>query len=350
MPSPPPPTAVIFDLDGTLVQTRLASWEVFRGVSDRFGLGFTHPEEFFALFDGNLYASLRKVCRDDDHAAEVKQAMLESLGTSYAPWPVPGIADVVRRLASVATLAVMSSNATATIRRILSDHDLALCFSHVFGGDVSESKQQAIERFVADADFGPGRRCESIYDESATPSAHEPGRTVLITDTVGDVREARAAGIRVVGVAWGMHTAEDLSDAGAEFVALWPQEILTHLLGSEATRACVGSCALPRSMTPRTPSAMDRPEQPAATAEPAPTSCGSASDGSCCGRCARSPHQPETGAGAARVASEARVHRRQAAAATHAARPARPADAISDSARGRATASEVQAAVALICS
>jgi phosphoglycolate phosphatase-like HAD superfamily hydrolase len=37
--------AVIFDLDGTLVQTRVASWEVFAPISERFGLGISEPEQ-----------------------------------------------------------------------------------------------------------------------------------------------------------------------------------------------------------------------------------------------------------------------------------------------------------------
>jgi phosphoglycolate phosphatase len=255
MASPPPITAVIFDLDGTLVQTRLASWEVFRAVSDTYRLGIREPEEFFALFDGNFYASLRQLCRDDQQSAEVKQAFIDSLGDNYRPWPVPGIAAVVRRMASVATLAVMSSNATPVIRRILTEHDLAFCISHVFGGDVIESKESAIRQFVSDPTFGPGRRCQGSYDESATPVVHEPGHTVLVTDTVGDVREATAAGIRAVGVTWGMHTAPDLLEAGAEFVALWPQEILSHLLGDQASQPAQGACALPDEKAANRPAA-----------------------------------------------------------------------------------------------
>jgi phosphoglycolate phosphatase len=68
---------------------------------------------------------------------------------------------------------------------------------------------------------------------------------VLVTDTAGDVRDARETGIRVVGVAWGMHSVDELLDAGAEFVALWPQEITAYLLGDAAVEPPGGACAVP---------------------------------------------------------------------------------------------------------
>jgi phosphoserine phosphatase len=130
--SPPPVRAVLFDLDGTLVQTRVASWEIFSRVNDRFGLGVDEQEQYFELFRGNIYASIRELCRDEAHAAEVKAAFLTLLREEYTPPLVPGVADVVRRLAAECTLAVMSSNATQVLRRVLEGAGLAFCFAHVF--------------------------------------------------------------------------------------------------------------------------------------------------------------------------------------------------------------------------
>lgn len=241
----PPVQAVIFDLDGTLVQTRTASWEVFSPISDRFGLGIDSPEQYFELFQGNVFASIRTLCRDDAHAAEVKEAFLERLRTDYAPPMVPGMVDVVRRLAGDCTLAVMSSNAMAVLRRVLVSNGLALCFAHVFGGDVAPDKRAAIRGFLADSGNGYGRRCSADYDETGRLSEPEPASTVLVTDTAGDVRDALEAGIRVVGVAWGMHSVDELQAAGAEFVALWPQEVSAYLLGDAASVPVAGACALP---------------------------------------------------------------------------------------------------------
>ena len=243
--SPPPGRAVLFDLDGTLVQTRVASWEIFSRVNDRFGLGVDEQEQYFELFRGNIYASIRELCRDEAHAAEVKAAFLTLLREEYTPPLVPGVADVVRRLAAECTLAVMSSNATQVLRRVLEGAGLAFCFAHVFGGDVIPDKRAAIRAFLADAGSAFGRRCSADYDEGGRGPRPDPSDTVLVTDTAGDVRDALEAGIRVIGVAWGMHSVADLTAAGAEFVALWPQEIASHLLGDAAAHPPAGACAVP---------------------------------------------------------------------------------------------------------
>jgi len=248
--SPPPVRAVLFDLDGTLVQTRVASWEIFSRVNDRFGLGVDEQEQYFELFRGNIYASIRELCRDEAHAAEVKAAFLTLLREEYTPPLVPGVADVVRRLAAECTLAVMSSNATQVLRRVLEGAGLAFCFAHVFGGDVIPDKRAAIRAFLADAGSAFGRRCSADYDEGGRGPRPDPSGTVLVTDTAGDVRDALEAGIRVIGVAWGMHSVADLTAAGAEFVALWPQEIAAHLLGDTAAHPPAGACAVPAADLP----------------------------------------------------------------------------------------------------
>jgi phosphoglycolate phosphatase len=316
-PGPLPIRAVVFDLDGTLVQTRIASWEVFSRVNERFGLGIDSPEQYFDLFRGNIFAEIRRLCRDDSQADEVSQAFLQLLRDEYMPALVPGVAAVVRRLAAECTLAVMSSNAMQVLRRILVDNDLAFCFAHVFGGDISADKRTALRTFLADAGSGFGRRCSADYDEAGRCHALDPASTVLVTDTAGDVRDAREVGVRVVGVAWGMHGVEELLEAGAEFVALWPQEITAHILGDVAARPVEGACAVP--LAPAVPPVPAGPRMPPAAetrrAGQGPCDCG--------GTCAGPPTDEVRAAGAIRRERRRRTAAPTAAGGRPAATPAR---------------------------
>src|SRR6266536_2360151 len=278
MPRRPEACAVMFDLDGTLVQTRRASWDVFRTVSDDFGLGLTGPQEYFDLFNGNIFASLEELCLDRAYSGQVKKAFMDRLREEYNPAMVPGMVDVIRRLAGHCTLAVVSSNATEVLRRVLVGNGIAYCFSHVFGGDMAPDKAAAIQSFLSDTSSQYGRRCELAYDETPAGTRPDLETTVLVTDTAGDIRDALGVGIRAVGVAWGMHGADELTDAGAEFVAIWPQTLPGHLLGDAAT-APDGACALPFPPAPARASCgagqchcgcQDRSPQTVRLAEPDP--------------------------------------------------------------------------------
>jgi phosphoglycolate phosphatase len=242
--------AVLFDLDGTLVQTRAASWELFEETNRRFGLGVDTRDRFFTMFENNFYAALSELCPDPAKFAEVRAHFLDLLRTRYRPPFIPGMADVVRSLADRFTLVVISSNTIETIRGILTRAGLAHCFAHVFAGDVEPDKAASMRRFIADSGYKIGRRCAPAYDEGAVTS-EDRDDVVLVTDTVGDVREAAVAGVRAIGVAWGMHRESDLREAGAERVALWPQELSAWL--SAESDALPGPC----SCTASTPCAND---------------------------------------------------------------------------------------------
>src|SRR5687768_11973167 len=249
---------LLFDLDGTLVRTREASWELFRKTNEKFGLGVDTPSAFFRLFNQNFYDALGQKTDSE----EVKRHFQELLREEYSPELIPGMANVVHALAGNYTLIVLSSNTMEAVRRILLNCDVAHCFAHVFTGDVTPSKVDAIRRFLADPSYSCGRRCSPHYEESTPQRLHDPQEAMLITDTVGDVEEALAAGIRVGAVSWGMHRADDLEAAGAEFVCIWPEELVAYLKPGE--NCSLGVCSLP-SAVPGPPPVIARvPDEPGA--------------------------------------------------------------------------------------
>lgn len=212
------PRAILFDLDGTLVDTRAASWELFSETNQAFSLGVDSREAFFRAFEGNFFDSLAKLCPDAAKASAAKAHFMELLRTRYNPAPIPGMVDVVRALAPHCTLAVISTNGIEAIRRILVDAGIATCFSHVFSGDVEPRKSVSMRRFLGDQRYAAQRMCSPAYHDGDGGGALDAGEVVLVTDTVGDVAEATEAGVRSIGVSWGMHTEEQLIKAGAQRV------------------------------------------------------------------------------------------------------------------------------------
>ena len=249
-----PVRAILFDLDGTLVQTREASWRLFAKTNEAFALGINTQADFFRLLEDNMFHALHRHCGDGKKADEASSHFLSLLQSEYNPEFVPGMSDVIRAFAGNCSLAVISSNSVATIRRILSRENIVHCFSHVFGGDVEQDKRASVRRFLSDRSYLVNRDCSPAYREGDEPQLSSGDQIALITDTVGDVRHARECGIRAIGVAWGMHSEQQLLAAGAEFVAVWPQELVAHLLpGGFAAASCgvVSKTAPPCGCAPR---------------------------------------------------------------------------------------------------
>jgi phosphoglycolate phosphatase len=252
--------AILFDLDGTLVQTRKASWDLFAETNREFDLGIDDRDAFFKLFEGNFFRSLERHCADKDKTSAAKEHFLTLLRTRYRPELIPGMADVVRTLAGHFALAVLSTNTIHTIRRILEEAGIASCFAHVFAGDVEPDKSASIRRFLSDRTYGFGRSCSPAYRETDGVQRPSSDEVALITDTIGDVKEAGSCGIRAIGVAWGMHSQEQLLAAGAEKVALWPQELIAWLVPEHApaqTCGCKqgGACDTPPAEAEAVPEA-----------------------------------------------------------------------------------------------
>jgi phosphoglycolate phosphatase len=226
MSKPPPVRAILFDLDGTLVQTRESSWSVFERVNREMKLGIDTREDYFALFEQNMFVAFEQRIADKKLRQEATERFLDLLRTDYSPLIVPGMADVVRKLADHFALGIISSNAVEAICRVVRDAGLESCFGHIFGGDIEPDKRNAIRKFLADQSYATRRTNSSAYEEQPQRKL-EPNEVVVVTDTIGDVLHSRECGVRVLGVTWGLHSGERLKDAGAAAVINWPQELLS---------------------------------------------------------------------------------------------------------------------------
>lgn len=250
--------AILFDFDGTLVDARESAWELFQRTNERFSLGLDRREDFFGAFEGNFHEAIERTCPDRAQAAAATDHFFGLLRSEYFPHVIPGMADVVRALATHFTLAVLSSNTIGAIRRILEEAGIATCFSHVFAGDVERSKAVAIRSFLADRSYASLRHCSPAYDSNGASDLATDDVT-LVTDTIGDVMEATRCGIHAIGVAWGMHDPASLTAAGAERIALWPQELTAWFTSglAECDDCRAGTaCARPAEQT-STPATLD---------------------------------------------------------------------------------------------
>ncbi len=103
-------------------------------------------------------------------------------------------------------LSIISSTGSALIESFLKREKLRAYFDDILGADVHESKHQKIQDLMAKYVVTP-KQC------------------VMITDTTGDIREARMAGVDSIGVSWGFHSAESLSYAKPVAIVSSPSDL-----------------------------------------------------------------------------------------------------------------------------
>jgi len=77
------------------------------------------------------------------------------------------------------------------------------------------------ELFVSShcAEDGPGKPDPAMLHAAMTAASAQPASTVMIGDTAHDISMAVAAGVTPQGVAWGFHTPQEQTAAGAAHVA-----------------------------------------------------------------------------------------------------------------------------------
>lgn len=210
IPLPPRLKLVVFDCDGTLVDSQhsiiacmAAAWRAFgldappTAASVRRVVGLPLVESIARLHPAGTGA---------DHLALAdcyKQAFhaLRRGGPEEEPL-FPGVRETVGYLAKAG---VFLGIATGKGRRGLS---------------VTLSRHDLMEFFVTrqTADDAPGKPHPGMLLQAMAETGAAPEETVMVGDTTFDMMMARNAGVPAIGAAWGYHEPAELREAGAEVV------------------------------------------------------------------------------------------------------------------------------------
>jgi phosphoglycolate phosphatase len=205
----------LFDIDGTLLVTGgagavawqrafLELYEVEANIEEHTHAGMTDPEIAEIVF--------REVIGRDGSDAERAQAiqvylshLADAIAKSSGYRVMPGIEQLLPRLVERGVLlGLVTGNIEGAARIKLARADLNRFFA--FGGYGSDSRdrteltKRGLER-AATVRGGPV----------------DPATAIAIGDTPRDVKAGHGAGIRVVGVATGAYSVEELAAAGADW-------------------------------------------------------------------------------------------------------------------------------------
>ena len=212
--------AVLFDLDGTLLNTLDDLAASTNAALAEHGMAQRTTQEV-RMFVGNGVAKLiaRAVPAGTD--AETTKAVLASFVVHYQQHdrdttrPYDGILTLLEALrARGVKCAVISNKIEPAV--------VALCEEY-FGGLVQAAVGDAPQRPVKPAPDG-------VYEAMARMGVKAEG-CVYVGDSDVDIYTGHNAGIRSIGVTWGFRSEALLHEAGADFICHTAQELLTLLEG-----------------------------------------------------------------------------------------------------------------------
>lgn len=178
--------AVLWDMDGTLVDSEEYHWLSWRDTMAAEGLALTR-EQFLESFGQRNDAILARWLGADASACigDTKEELYRKLLREGGLVPLPGAAEWVKHLHREGwAQAIASSAPRANVAAVLEVIELGGCF-------------QAI---VSAEDVTRGKPDPQVFLTAASRLGMTPSRCIVVEDAVAGVEAARRAGMRSVGV------------------------------------------------------------------------------------------------------------------------------------------------------
>ena len=205
-------SAFLWDVDGTIVDSRKFAFDATNDALKRLGKRTYSPEEFRELFSSDYKVHIKHMginsARELSLLVDTWNAKLATDREKFKLYD--GILDVLRYLhGHDYEMALVSSTSRSQIQLYFKMFGIGQFFSAVIAReDVDEQK--------------PSTKPISQVAERLSVS---PGNCVLIDDMEDGIRAAKKLGATTIGVTWGFNSRQRIASAKPDFIAKTPNEL-----------------------------------------------------------------------------------------------------------------------------
>ena len=215
----PVPDALIFDLDGVIVDSYAAVTHSINAALQEHGLAARPQAQLRRYIGPPTLVGFRELTGAPAGSPQL-EAIVASFHRRYGEVyltqtrAMDGIAAALAELAARIPLAVATSKSAAFTQPLLEQLELERFFVFVAAAaheDESDDKTAIVGRALAALQ---ARGCRAA---------------AMVGDRSFDVEAARAHGLPAIGVSWGIGSAEELRAAGAQVLLAQPRELVMLL-------------------------------------------------------------------------------------------------------------------------
>ncbi len=207
-----PRTLVLFDVDGTLIDSQSHILGAMEFAFKMRGLVLPPASEILAIVGLSLPEAFAQLCPEAD--AQERLLLVEAYKDSFANLRdsasasalYPGALACLDRLKHMddVVLGIATGKSRRGLRHVLSNPDLAGRFATTQVADDHPSKPH------------PSMALQAMTESGAV-------RGVMIGDTTFDMQMGRAAGLKTIGVSWGYHAQQALRAQADRMIADYAQ-------------------------------------------------------------------------------------------------------------------------------
>ncbi|WP_433968536.1 HAD family hydrolase [Tunturiibacter gelidiferens] len=212
--------AVLWDMDGTLIDSEEFHWISWRDTMAKEGVPITH-EQFLSSFgqrnDSIIPRWLGAASTPEwvERISNAKEELYRDLIHKHGMSPLPGVFDWVRRLHEEGWLQAIASAAPRPNIEVVVE---SLKAAHYF------------QTIVSAEDVQKGKPDPEVYLLAASRVGASPDRSIVVEDAAAGVEAARSAGMRSIGVSRnGKYLAADLVVGSLDLLDADAFEILLRI-------------------------------------------------------------------------------------------------------------------------